>query len=97
MGEVKYESNLFTTYLLIGPRYNNFISKQIEKGFEVVYDNFKKNSFGITIGEGTETKLLPINLLTEYRYERDLTNNYDSSMINIKNYSQSILVGLKLD
>ncbi len=35
--------------------------------------------------------------LTEYRYERDLTDNYDKSTLDIKNYSHNILVGIKLN
>ena len=96
MGKLKYNLNLFTPYLIAGPEYNYLLSKKIEPGYEVIYDGFKSSAVGFTIGLGSEVKLLPINFLIEYRYSRDLTNNYESSNIEIKNYSHSFLIGIKI-
>lgn len=96
MGKVKYKLELFTPYIVLGPEYNYLLSKQIEQGFEIVYDKFKKDIFGFTVGIGSEIKLLPVNIIVEYRYSKDLTNNYDSATIDIKNYSHTILIGVEL-
>lgn len=96
MGKVKYNLELFTPYIVLGPEYNYLLNKQIEKGFEVVYDKFKKNIFGFSLGIGSEIKLLSANIIVEYRYSKDLTNNYDSSTIDIKNYSHTLLIGVEL-
>ena len=96
MGKFKYDCNSFTPYILLGPQYNYLLNKQIEKGFEIVYDKFSKSNLGITLGIGTEINLTAVTLSVEYRYERDLTNNYESSTIYIRNYSHNILVGIKL-
>ena len=96
MSKLKYNLKLFAPYLIVGPEYNYLLSKKIEPGFEVIYDGFKRNAVGFTIGFGSEINLLPINILIEYQYSRDLTNNYESSNIEIKNYSHSFLIGIKL-
>ena len=96
MGKVKYNLELFTPYIILGPEYNYLLSKQIAQGFEVVYDKFKKNIFGFSAGIGSEIKLLPVNIIVEYRYSKDLTNNYNSSTIDIKNYSHTFLMGVEL-
>ncbi|MDP2364085.1 MAG: outer membrane beta-barrel protein [Ignavibacteria bacterium] len=96
MAKLKYNSDLFSPYLLLGPEYNYLLNKQIDKGFEVVYDKFKKNAFGFTVGFGSEVKLLPINIIVEYRYSRDFTNNYESYLIEIKNYSHTFLIGVRI-
>ena len=96
MGKLKYNLKLFAPYLIAGPEYNYLLSKKIEPGYEVIYDGFKSSAVGFTIGLGSEVKLLPINFLIEYRYSRDLTNNYESSNIEIKNYSHSFIIGIKI-
>ncbi len=96
MGKLKYSLSLFAPYIVFGPEYNYLMSKEVEAGFGGVYDKFKKNGLGYTIGVGSEVKLLPIHILVEYRYARDLANNYELTNIEIKNYSHSFLIGIKM-
>ena len=96
LAKYKYNLELFTPYIIFGPEYNYLLSKQIYQGFEIIYDKFRKNLWGFTVGVGSEIKLLPINLLIEYRYSRDLTNSYELSTIDIKNYSHTFLIGVEL-
>jgi len=96
LAKYKYNLVLFTPYIVLGPEYNYLLSKQIKPGFEIVYDKFRKNVFGYSAGIGTEIKLLPVNIIVEYRFSQDLTNNYDSSTINIKNYSHTFLIGIEI-
>ncbi|MCF8296842.1 MAG: PorT family protein [Melioribacteraceae bacterium] len=96
MGKVKYNLELIIPYIILGPEYNYLLSKKIDQGFEVVYDAFKKNIFGFSAGFGSEIILPPINIIVEYRYSEDLTNNYNSSTIDIKNYSHTFLIGVEL-
>jgi len=97
LAKFKYENEIFSPYLICGPQFNILLSKNIEKGFEVVFDRFRNNNFGLSFGAGSEIKnILPISLLIEYRYERDFIDNYDSPNIDIKNYSHVILLGIKI-
>lgn len=97
LAKLKYENEILTPYIIIGPQLNVLLSKNIEKGWEVVFDSFKENNIGLSIGVGTEIKnVLPISILLEYRYESDFIDNYDSSNINIKNYSHILLLGVQI-
>ena len=97
LAKFKYETEVLSPYLIAGPQLNILLSKEIEKGWEVVFDKFKQNNIGISIGVGSEIKnVLPISIFFEYRYERDFIDNYDSPNIGIKNYSHVILLGVKL-
>lgn len=96
MGKIKYNSASFVPYIILGPEYNYLLNKQIDQVFESDYDKLKRDIFGFSIGIGTETKLLPVNIIVEYRYSGDLTNSSDISATEIKNYSHSILIGMKL-
>lgn len=95
--KLKYELVMFSPYIIVGPQLNFLLNKNIEKGWEVVFDKFKENNIGISIGAGSEIKnILPVSILLEYRYERDFIDNFDSPNINIKNYSHVILLGVKI-
>ena len=96
MGKMKYNLGLFAPYIIFGPEYNYLLNKQVDRVFESDYDKIKRDILGFSVGIGTETKLLPVNIIVEYRYSRDLTNNYDDSTAEIKNFSHSVLIGVKL-
>ena len=97
MDKKKKAGGLFSPYLIVGPQFNLLLNKNIQKGWGIVFDKFKKNNIGLSVGAGFELKnIFPIPILVEYRYERDFINNYDSPNINIKNYSHVILFGIKI-
>jgi len=96
LGKIKYDLGLITPYIILGPEYNYFVGYQVELGYDIVYDRFKKNNLGFSFGVGSEIKILPVNIIVEYRYSQDLINNYDSSKLDIKNYSHSFMIGVKL-
>ena len=97
LAKLKYNIGIFSPYLLIGPQLNIMLSKNIDTGWEIVFDKFKKNNVGLSLGAGIEIKnIFPISILIEYRYERDFIDNYDSPNINFKNYSHVILLGVKI-
>ena len=96
-GKLKYELKYFIPFIIAGPQLNILVNKDVEKGFEVVFDKFKKSNVGMTIGAGMEVKnILPGAILLEYRYETDFSNNYDSPNIDIKNYSHVFFIGIIL-
>lgn len=95
MGKAKYNLGMFTPYILLGPQFNYLAGKDVELLLVGPYNHFKKSIFGYTAGAGTELKIMSLNFLVEYRFEKDLTNNYDLPMLDIKNYSHSVLIGVK--
>lgn len=95
MGKAKYNLGMFTPYLLLGPQFNYLIGKDLNMAIAWPFYHFKNNIFGYTAGAGTELKIMSVSFLVEYRFEKDLTNNYDLSSLDIKNYSHSVLLGVK--
>lgn len=95
MGKIKYEIGLFTPYLLLGPQFNYLAGKDVDSGFDGVYDKFDRSILGYTAGVGSVIKIQSIKFLVEYRFEQDFNSNYGLSSIDIKNYSHSFLIGLQ--
>lgn len=95
MGKTKYNLGMFTPYILLGPQFNYLAGKDVEFLLVGPYNHFKKSIFGYTAGTGTELKIMSLNFLVEYRFEKDLTSNYDLPVLDIKNYSHSVLIGVK--
>lgn len=95
LGKIRYNLVLFSPYLIAGPRADIELGRDIEKGFETSYKDFKKGNFGLTIGVGTELiKVLPLSLLAEFRYNYDLSNVYSNENVKVKNQSFDFLVGV---
>ncbi len=95
LGKLRYNLVLFSPYLIAGPRFDIELGKNVEKGFETIYDDFKKDNFGLTVGIGTELiKILPLSLLAEFRYNYDLSNVYSNERLKVKNQSFDFLVGV---
>jgi len=97
LAKFKYELEIFSPYIIIGPQIDFLINKNVDKGWELIYDRFSNANIDLSIGIGTDIKnIFPISLLIEYRYERDFMDNYDHPNVNIKNYSHVILIGIKI-
>lgn len=96
VGKFKYNMSLISPYIIIGPQYNYLLSKQVSSLDKIVYDKFRNSSLGIVLGAGSEIKVLSVDFIAEYLYARDVTNNYNQSNIEIKNYSHTFLIGIKI-
>lgn len=94
LAKLKYSFNLLTPYILAGPEVNYLISRNTESSMEEFYSYFKESSFSYSLGAGTELNMGIIDLLIEYRYAKDLTNNHGDFLI-IKNYSHKLCAGIK--
>jgi opacity protein-like surface antigen len=97
LAKLKFEFTSLTPYIIAGPQLNILLNKNIADGFQIVFDKFKKNNVGFSLGAGAEFKnILPLVFLVEYRFEKDLSNNFNSPNLDIKNYSHVILLGIKI-
>ncbi|MCB0743616.1 MAG: outer membrane beta-barrel protein [Ignavibacteriae bacterium] len=97
LAKFKYDLQLISPYIIIGPQFNLLINKDIQQGWEVIFDKYKSSNINFSIGVGTEFKeIITFPVILEYRYEGDIINNYELSNISIKNYSHVILLGIKI-
>lgn len=96
MGKLKYKKDIFTPYLLAGPQFNFLAGYDVDPIFKATYDRFEKSLWGFTVGMGSVFKIEGTNLLLEYRFERDFTNNLQFYEFYVKNYSHSFLIGVQL-
>ena len=95
LGKARYNLILFSPYIIAGPRVDIEINKNVDKGLNIIFKDFKKNNFGLTFGIGTELiKILPVSLLAEIRYNLDLSDVYSTDNLKIKNKSFDFLVGI---
>lgn len=95
LGKFGTNAGQFSPYILAGPQYNRRLG--IISIFDsFLFNNFKKDLFGYSVGAGTEiNNILPLKLLVEYRYERDITDNHSHQNLDTRNYSHSIMLGIK--
>ncbi|HEX2868371.1 MAG TPA: porin family protein [Ignavibacteriales bacterium] len=96
MGKLKYTKGIFTPYLLAGPQFNYLASYDVDALVKPIYDRFEKSLWGYTVGMGSAFKLEGYNLLIEYRFEKDFTNNFEYYELYVKNYSHTFLIGVEL-
>lgn len=96
LAKLKYEAGMISPYLILGPQLDILFNKST-LGWDVIFDKFSNANICMSIGGGVElNNILSIPLILEYRYERDLMDNYDSPNIDILNYSHVILLGIRL-
>ncbi|MDX9924473.1 MAG: outer membrane beta-barrel protein [Ignavibacteriaceae bacterium] len=82
-------------YILAGPQINFLVNYNVRNGSERAYDEFNTAIFGYSVGSGIEINVKPIDILIEYRFERDLTNSNTTEEFDVHNYSHSIMAGLR--
>jgi hypothetical protein len=87
---------IVSPYILVGPRFDILLGYRDE--FIVgtsIYQDFKKTMFGGTIGAGFDlTDLLPAKISVEFRYNGDLSDSYDTSLMKVRNSAYDIWVGV---
>jgi len=96
LGKFEVGGKFISPYLIAGSRFD-FLLGSVTDGNDELYDNFKSTVMGGDIGIGLEFN--PINfptILTEFRYSHDFSKAYKADLLQVKNRSFEILVGLKL-
>lgn len=96
LGKFTPGGKVLSPYLIIGPRVD-FRLKNNSEVYDVLYDNFNSVFFGGDIGLGLEFSLNKLlTLLTEFRYSHDFTEAYKTELLEVRNRSYQLLIGLKL-
>lgn len=93
----KYNFNLLLVkpYIYGGPRADFEVTKNINPGFRIVYDDFDKSILGWSVGAGVELALLPVGLLAEIRYNADKDNAFQNENLSVKNSTIEIRGGIR--
>jgi opacity protein-like surface antigen len=87
---------VFSPYLIIGPRVD-FRLKNNSEVYDELYDKFNATFLGGDIGAGMEFSLNKLlTLLAEFRYSHDFTEAYKTELLEVRNRSYQLLIGLKL-
>jgi hypothetical protein len=89
-------NTLVRPYLLIGPRIDYLVGKEIEDiGLGVVYNHLKTWVLGYSIGVGLEShNLFGVNISLEARYNRDITNSAHGGGIEVFNKAFDLWLGV---
>lgn len=95
LGKLRINADLFTPYILLGPKIDFEIHKANSLGqVNVVEENFNKNRFGLKVGIGTEINLLSFNLLAEFLYDADFNELYENENLKVNSNSFDLKIGI---
>ncbi|MFA7288183.1 MAG: outer membrane beta-barrel protein [Melioribacteraceae bacterium] len=83
-------------YIIGGPQMNFIAGKNAIDGFREIYEDFNSGVLGISVGAGLELSIAPVNVILEYRYEKDLTNSASQDTLEIFNFSHVLMFGIVL-
>jgi len=82
-------------FILLGPRIDYLIDKQIEDVGLSFYNHLKNWVLGYSIAVGLESnKFLGVNFSVEARFNRDITNTYHGGGIEIFNKAFDVWLGV---
>jgi len=89
LAKVQYDLEGYSTYLVVGPRFDYFINNHTGS----VLENFSKWDFGGTIGIGFETNSISSFIFgAEFRYSPNFQNSLSTPYVTAKNNSMEILL-----
>lgn len=91
--KLRIDSTSVEPYVLMGPQVDILIGK---KGYTpMLIENFRDIEWGGTLGMGLEIRrLLPLNLMIEFRYNPSFTRAYEKNSMTMVNKTFQILLGL---
>jgi hypothetical protein len=92
--KISYPTKSVQPFLIVGPRIDYLIGYN-SIGFQPVYDHLKTVVIGSSIGVGIEsTTLLQSDLMLELRYNFDHTDAYNTELLNVRNNSFDLWLGV---
>jgi len=94
--KIQLRVSRFEPYFLLGPRFD-FLVNRNDEATGLVYDDFNESDIGGTFGVGFELlRLLPVGLLTEFRFSPSFNRSFRGEFLEVKNKSFELLLGVKL-
>ena len=97
LAKVTLPGTIISPYVVAGPRFDFLLGyKSDENAFSDLYNKFKKNIFGGTVGLGVETgSLLPVTLTADVRYNFDFMKSYKTEYLEVTNNAFDFMVGVR--
>ena len=98
LAKLRLQSQTVSPYFLLGPRADFLLGfKSDEDIFKSVYDEFNRTGFGGTAGIGLETeRFLPVPCQVEFRYNFDLKDSFDNTIVKVSNNAFDFWFGVGL-
>ncbi|HEX9654313.1 MAG TPA: outer membrane beta-barrel protein, partial [bacterium] len=88
-------NRVFSPYLVAGPRVDFKLGYE-STFFGDVYKDFKRVTYGASVGLGTELKVSNnFSSLLEVRFSPDFANAYASDLLTVRNQALEFLFGVK--
>ena len=96
--KVRVPIGTVSPFIQVGPRIDYFLGyKDDLYPNRSMWKDSKENIFGLSFSIGAEiNNLLPFILSTEFRYNMDLTNSYESQTLKIRNNAFDFWIGVGL-
>ncbi len=95
LAKPKISFDIFTPYILLGPRLDIEAGKSAENDNPEFYKEYLKERLGLKLGFGTEIKLFGVNLLSEFIWDIDFKKIYSNEYVAVKTNSYDIRIGIK--
>jgi hypothetical protein len=88
---------IVSPYVVAGPRFDFLLGyKSDGNAFSDLYDIFKKNISGGTVGLGAETgSLLHVTLTADFRYNFDFTKSFKNQYLEVTNNAFDFMLGVR--
>jgi|GEM_PF-2535787 len=93
LSKVRLDGIYFSPYLLLGPKVDFEVGRDVHSALTPLYNGVQKIRFGFKAGVGTELKLWGINFISEVLFDKDLGYLYDSGGLQIANYGIDFRTG----
>jgi hypothetical protein len=95
LGKLRLDFNLFTPYILFGPKIDFEINQENSLGSaNEVEENFNKVMYGLKIGIGSEVKFDSFSLLAEILYDYNFNDLYEDEYLTVTSDSFDFRIGI---
>ena len=95
LGKLRLDFNLFTPYILFGPKVDFEITQEHSLGSaDIVEENFNEVMYGLKIGIGSEVKFDSFSLLAEILYDYNFNDLYEGEYLTVTSDSFDFRIGI---
>lgn len=94
--KLRWRKPLISPYIIFGFHYDYLLSRPTDEGFDDVFENYKDDDMGVTLGIGGEYKINDkYTILLEIRSSPGSSYVYKTELLKVTNTSFEILAGVQ--
>lgn len=94
LAKARVSRSVVSPYVMVGPRFDHVLGWN-HNGWTNLFDHIDKDIAGLTFGGGTElARIIPLNMLVEFRYDIDLSDSYDDHTVTVRKNSFGAWLGV---